>query len=181
MNNTSREINCTLNEKEAAQYISNAAALWILGVGFAYFAHRASSPFMGGLCFWFSIFMLSDCWRQARVANWLDRNQNLLAKFSEDGITHYGAWLKAEVIPWKDIQAIRLIKGLQSEIYYFEAKRHSSQIFRYMLFGFPKFDLPVSALPQGKEGFLNSLSGWATANHLVPERAPVEQEIRKAA
>ena len=49
MNNTSREISCTLNEKEAAQYISNAAALWILGVGFAYFASLLTTFLPGSL------------------------------------------------------------------------------------------------------------------------------------
>ena len=181
MSKFQQEIQFRLNEKEAAHYISNAAALWILGVGFAYFAHRASSPFMGGLCFWFSIFMLCDCWRQARVARWLDDNQNLVAKADAEGITHYGAWLSPEVLPWKDVLALRLLKGMQTETYYLEARRHSSQLFRYMLFGFPKFDLPASALPHGKESFLDTLAAWPASRHLVPERAAMEQEIKKAA
>lgn len=170
-----------LNEKEAAHYISNAAALWILGVGFAYFSYRAASPFMAGVCFWFSLFMLCDCWRQARVAKRLDDSQNLLAAIGPEGITHFGSWLNPEFIPWKDVQAIRLIKGVQSETYYLEAKRNSAQLFRYAVFGVPKYDLPVSCLPQGKEGFLNSLSAWPEAKHLVPERASYEQEVKRAA
>ena len=170
-----------LNEKEAAHYISNAAALWILGVGFAYFSHRAASPFMAGICFWFSLFMLCDCWRQARVAKRLDDSRNLVAAVTSEGITHYGSWLNPEFVPWKDVEAIRLIKGVQSETYFMEAKRNPSHLFRYAVFGAPKYDLPVSSLPEGKEGFLNLLSTWPAARHLVPERAVYEQELKKAA
>ena len=181
MNKQSPETKCRLSEKEAAHYFSNAAALWVLGIGFAYFAHRASSPFTGGLCFWFSVFMLCDGWRQARVSAWLDESQNLVANLTEEGLTHYGAWLKPEFVAWKDVLAVRLIKGIQSETYYFEARRQSSQLLRYLVFGFPKFDLPVSSLPAGKEGLLDALASWPAARHLVPERAAVEQELKKAA
>ncbi len=181
MKSSSNEIECRLNEKESAHYISNSAALWVLGVGFAYFSHRASSAFMSGLCFWFSIFMLCDAWRQARVSAWLDSNGNLLAKFNENGVTHFGAWLQPEVIPWKDVLSLRLFKGLHSEIYYFETKRNPSQLFRYMFFGFPKFDLPVSALPSGKEDFLRTLGSWAGSKPLVPELSAPQIEEKKAA
>jgi len=169
-----------LNEKDAAHYISNAAALWVLGLGFCAFAHKASSPFMTGLCFWFSIFLLCDCWRQARVAARLDKNKNLIASVSAEGITHFASWLQPEVLSWKEISAIRLIKGLQSETYYLEAKRNSKDFFRYLFFGMPKFDIPVSALPRGKEGFYSSLSSYPDARHLMPESA-AEETFQKAA
>lgn len=169
-----------LNDKDAAHYISNAAALWVLGVGFYYFAHKASSPFTGGLCFWFSIFLLCDCLRQARVAARLDKNSNILAESSPEGITHYGSWLQPEFISWENIQGMRLIKGLQSETYYLDTKRESRNFFRYVFFGMPRYDLPVNALPKGKEGFLSSLSSIPAARHLVPERAS-EEVFQKAA
>lgn len=169
-----------LNEKDAAHYISNAAALWVLGVGFCFFAHKATSPFMTGLCFWFSVFLLSDCWRQARVADRLDKNKNLLAESTAEGITHYGSWLQPEFLPWTKISAMRLIKGIQSETYYLEARRDSKDFFRFVFFGTPKYDLPVNALPHGKEGFLNALSSYPAAKHLVPDRA-AEESFQKAA
>ncbi len=169
-----------LSEKDAAHYISNAAALWILGVGFFYFSQKASSPFMAGLCFWFSIFMLCDCWRQARVAARLDLNKNLLAETNQEGLKHYGSWLQPEFLPWKKISAMRLIKGMQSETYFLDTRRDSKDFFRYVFFGMPKYDLPVSAMPKGIEGFLETLSSIPAARHLVPERA-TEEVFQKAA
>ena len=61
-----------------------------------------------------------------------------------------------EFLPWNQISAMRLIKAPQSETYYLEAKRDSKQFFRYLFFGMPKYDLPVNALPNGKEGFLDA-------------------------
>jgi hypothetical protein len=169
-----------LNEKEAAHYISNAAALWVLGIGFCAFAHKVSSPFTSALCFWFSVFLLCDGWRQARVAARLERNKNLIATMSEEGITHYGSWLQPETLSWKQIRKARLFKGIQSEIFYLETETSSKHFFRYMLFGMPKFDIPVSSLKNGKEGFFAALSSYSAARHLVPERASGE-DFQKAA
>ena len=174
------KIEFRLNEKDAAHYISNAAALWVLGLGFSMFAHKASSPFMTGLCFWFSIFLLSDCLRQARVAARLDKNKNLLAEATQEGITHFGSWLQPEYLPWESFSSMRLYKGMQTETFYLEAKHDPKYFFRYVFFGMPKYDLPVNALPKGKEAFLNTLSTFPTAKHLVPERA-AEEVFQKSA
>lgn len=175
-----QKIEFRLNEKDAAHYFSNAAALWVLGLGFCAFAHKSSSPFTGALCFWFSVFLLCDCWRQFRVAARLEKNRNLIAEATPEGVTHYGSWMMPEFLPWKEISAMRLIKGPQSESYFLEARQGSKNIFRYVFFGMPRYDLPVSALPQGKEGFLHTLSQFREAGHLVPQRAQAE-EFQKAA
>src|ERR1035437_4837122 len=73
---TPQNLEIRLNAKEAANYFSNAAALYVLGVGFCVFAVKAQSPFMGGVCLWFSVFLLCDCLRLARASQRLDRNNN---------------------------------------------------------------------------------------------------------
>jgi hypothetical protein len=169
-----------LSEKEAAHYISNAAALWVMALGFAAFAHKTSSPFTTALCFWFSVFLLCDSFRQARVAGRLDRSKNLIASVSEEGVTHYGSWLEPEKLAWKEIRRVRSFKGLQSEFLFLETQRDSKHFFRYLLFGMPKFDIPVSSPGQGKEGFFAALSRIPEATHLLPEQDSTE-DLQKAA
>ncbi|MGZ3703671.1 MAG: hypothetical protein ACXWSD_18065 [Bdellovibrionota bacterium] len=75
---STQKIEVRLNEKEAAHYFSNAAALYVLGMGFGYFAIKAQTPFMTGVCFWFSVYLLCDCFRLARVCGRLEKNNNVL-------------------------------------------------------------------------------------------------------
>jgi hypothetical protein len=170
-----------LTEKESANYFSNAAAMYVLGVGFAYFALRAQSPFMTGVCFWFSVFLLCDCFRLARVCARLDRSGNLLLSADESGFTHYVSWLEPEHRGWKEITGLRTFKAPNAETLYFQAKPRTNQLFRFAFFGSPKFDLPLSCVPGGKQTLLDALSRYPEAKHLVPERAALEEAPAKAA
>ena len=169
-----------LTEKEAAHYFSNAAALYVLGVGFGFFAVKAQSAFMGGICFWFSMFLLCDCFRLARVCVRLDRTNNLLLEADASGMTHYVSWLEPERRPWTDFTGFRSLKSPTSETVYFQLKPRTNQFLRFALFGAPKFDLPLSCMPGGKEGLLQWLEKFPAARHLLPERAAPEM-VRKAA
>jgi hypothetical protein len=157
-----------LNEKEAAHYFSNAAALWVLGIGFAFFAYKAEGPFMMGVCFWFSIFLLCDSFRLARVCARLDRSGNLLLEADERGITHYVSWLEPEHRTWTEVLSYRFFKTVTSETVFFRIKSRPDQFLRFALFGAPKFDLPLSCVPGGKATFLSVLSQFPAAKHLVP-------------
>lgn len=169
-----------LNEKEAANYFSNAAALYVLGVGFAFFAYKAQTPFMTGACFWFSLFLLSDCFRLARVCARLDRTGNLLLEADENGFTHYVSWLEPEHRSWKEITGLRFFKAPSSETLYFQSRARTEQFLRFALFGAPKFDLPLGCVPGGKETVLQALSSYPAASHLVPERAQLEAPAKAA-
>ena len=170
-----------LTEKEAAHHFSNAAALYVLGVGFGYFAYRAHTPFMTGVCFWFSLFLLCDCFRLARVCGRLDRSKNLLLTADEKGLTHYASWLEPEHRTWKEIRGFRTIKGVSSETVFFQTQTRPVHMLRFALFGSPKFDLPLSCMPGGREGLLRALSSFPDAKHLVPERAAEPELEQKAA
>jgi hypothetical protein len=163
-----------LSEKETANYFSNAAALYVLGVGFAYFSYRAQSPFMGGVCFWFSLFLLCDCLRLARVCVRLGKTGDLLLSADEQGITHFTSWLEPERISWKDVTGFRYVKGMQNETAYIQVKSRNPNFFRVALFGAPKFDLPLACVKGGKEGLLRSLESYPAAAHLVPTRTSTE-------
>jgi hypothetical protein len=177
---TTQKLEVRLNEKEAAHYFSNAAALYVLGVGFAFFAAKAQSPFLSGVCFWFSLFLLCDCFRLARVCARLDRTNNLLLVADESGLTHNVSWLEPEHRSWRELTGFRCVKTPMSETIYFQAKPRPGQFLRFALFGAPKFDLPVSCIPGGREGLLRALSSYPEAQHLVPERAAPEL-LEKAA
>ena len=163
-----------LTEKETAHYFSNAAALYVLGVGFAYFSYRAQTPFMSGVCFWFSTFLLCDCLRLARVCGRFAKNGDLLLAADERGLTHFASWLNPEHVSWKDVTGFRYVKGLQNEIAYIQVRSRSSNFLRYALFGAPKFDLPLSCVKGGKEGLFQLLSAYPAAAHLVPIRTSAE-------
>ena len=169
-----------LNEKESAHHFSNAAALYVLGLGFGYFAAKAQSPFMTGVCFWFSVYFLCDCFRLARVVARLDRSNNLLLVADEKGFTHYVSWLEPETRTWKEISGFRYFKAMTSETVYFQTRAKQNNFLRFALFGAPKFDLPLTCVKGGKEGFLNMLSSFPEASHLVPERA-TSADVRLAA
>jgi len=177
---TPQKFEVRLNEKEAANYFSNAAALYVLGLGFCVFAVKAQSPLMGGICLWFSVFMLCDCLRLARVCRRLEANNNLIITADSEGITHYVSWMQPEHLSWKEITGFRAFKTPQSETLYFQTKRPSNQLFRYVFFGAPKFDLPMSCVKGGKDAFLRVLENFPEARHLLPERAQLE-DLRKAA
>ena len=159
---------------------SNAAALYVLGVGFAFFAAKAQSPFMTGVCFWFSVFLLCDCLRLARICSRLERNDNLILVADESGITHHVCWLEPEHRSWKEITGLRSFKAPNSETIYFQSKPRPEQFWRFALFGSPKFDLPLSCIPGGKETLLKALSMYPGAKHLVPERADFEAPAKAA-
>ncbi|MGZ3651439.1 MAG: hypothetical protein ACXVB9_02365 [Bdellovibrionota bacterium] len=178
---STQKIEVRLNEKEAAHYFSNAAALYVLGMGFGYFAIKAQTPFMTGVCFWFSVYLLCDCFRLARVCGRLEKNNNVLLVADEKGFTHYVSWLEPEFRAWGDITSFRQIKGINSETVFFQSRVKPDNMLRFALFGAPKFDLPLSCLPGGKEGLLKFLSSFPEAKHLVPERANEVIEQAKAA
>lgn len=175
------KIEARLNEKENAHYFSNAAALYVLGVGFAYFAYKATSPFAAGLCFWFSVFLLCDSFRLARVCGRLERTANLLLTADAGGLTHYASWINPERFSWKEITGFRQLKTFAGETLYFQARPRPGSLLRYALFGAPKLDLPLRSVPGGKESLLGLLSGLPEAAHLVPERGPAPGSDRQAA
>ena len=179
MTNTKIEVH--LSERDAAQYFSNAAALYVLGLGFSLFAHRAPAPFTAGLCFWFSMFLLCDCLRQWRVSQRLENSQNLCFTADEEGITHFVSWLQPEHLSWQEIQGLQVVKGLQSETLLFQSRRPSHNVLRYVFFGMPKYDLPLSSVKEGKAAFFRALGEFPGAHHLVPDSLPMEQPMRKAA
>ena len=133
-----------------------------------------------GVCFWFSLFLLCDCFRLARVCSRLDRTKNLLLVADEKGLTHYVSWLEPEKKAWSEITTFRVVKGLSSDTVFFQIKTRPEQFLRFALFGGPKFDLPLSCMPGGREGLLSALSEIPAAKHLVPERA-VPELVQKAA
>lgn len=177
------KIEVRLNERDAAHYFSNSAALYVLGLGFAYFAHKASSPFMGGICFWFSVFLLCDCLRQWRVSRRLEKSGNLYFQADEAGITHFASWLWPERLRWEEIREAQVVKGFQQELMMFQPKKPSRNVFRFVFFGFPKYDLPLGAVKEGKDTFLRSLAEIPGARPLVPAvpAAAEERELPKAA
>jgi hypothetical protein len=179
MNQSKFEVRLT--EKEAAHYFSNAAALYVLGCGFGFFAVKAQSPFMTGVCFWFSVFLLCDCFRLARVCSRLDRNENLLLTADETGITHYVSWLEPEHRNWNEIISYRVFKAPNTETIYFQLKSRPEQFLRYAFFSTPKFDLPLGCVPGGKETLVNALYKFPAAKHLVPERSNETAQVAKAA
>lgn len=136
---------------------------------------------MTGVCFWFSVFLLCDCFRLARVCSRLDRNQNLLLTADDTGITHFVSWLEPEHRTWKEILSFRSLKSPTSETLYFNLRPRPNQFLRFALFGSPKFDLPLSCVPGGREGLMNALYAFPEAKHLVPERATTESSPAKAA
>lgn len=170
-----------LNEKESAHHFSNAAALYVLGIGFGYFAVKAHTPFMTGVCFWFSVYLLCDCFRLARVVSRLDKSNNLLLTADENGFTHFVSWLTPETRTWKEITGLRQFKALNGETIYFQSRNRQTNFLRIAFFGAPKFDLPLSCVPGGKEGFMKILSGFPEARHLVPESAASVVETKRAA
>ena len=173
-------IEVRVSEKEAANYFSNAAALYVLGVGFAVFAAKAHGPFMSGVCFWFSIFMLCDCFRLARVCRRLDGSGNLVLSADRSGFTHFVSWLEPEHRRWKDITSYRIHKTPYGETCYFVSRPTAGEFLRYAFFGSPKFDLPLSGVPGGKEGLLKMLESFPDASHLLPERATAEPAAKAA-
>ncbi len=177
---TPQKIEIRLTEKEAANHFSNAAALYVLGLGFCAFAYKAQSPFLTAVCLWFSIFMLCDCFRLARGCRRLSENNNLLLTADSKGFTHFVSWIWPEHMSWKEITGFRTVKSPQSETLYFETKRTPSQFFRYAFFGAPKFDLPVACVKGGREEFLRILENFPDARHLTPERSSPEN-LTKAA
>lgn len=168
---TTQRLEVRLTEKEAAHYFSNAAALYVLGVGFAFFATKAHSPFMTGVCFWFSVFLLCDCLRLARVCARLEKTRNLLLVADHSGITHYVSWLEPEHRAWNEILSFRTFKAPNSETLFFQLKPRSEQFLRFAFFGAPKFDLPLACVPGGKAGLLKAFDEIPGAKHLVPESA----------
>lgn len=174
------DLEVRLTEKEAAHYFSNAAALYVLGVGFSVFALKAQGMFMAATCFWFSVFLLCDCFRLARVCRRLTENQNLLLKANGSGITHFTSWMWPEQLEWKDITGFRTVKTPQSETLYLQTKRKNVPFYRIAFFGSPKFDVPVACIKGGQEGFLHMLENFPEAKHLVPARAS-QEDLRQAA
>jgi hypothetical protein len=179
--NMHMQIEVRLTEKESAHHFSNAAALYVLGIGFGYFAVHAQSPFMTGVCFWFSVYMLCDCFRLARVVSRLDRSNNLLLQANEQGFTHYVSWLEPETRAWKEVTGFRNFKAMNGDTLYLQTRNKHTNFLRIALFGSPKFDLPLSCVPGGKEGFLKVLASFPEARHLVPESAAALAEVKKAA
>jgi hypothetical protein len=177
---TTQKLEVRLTEKEAAHHFSNAAALYVLGVGFCLFACKARSPLLVGICFWFSVFLLCDCLRLARGCQRLAKNNNLLLTLDASGLTHFVSWLWPERISWKEITGFRSVKSPQSETIFFQTKGNLGQFLRFALFGAPKFDLPVSCLNGGKEEFLALLDKFPEARRLTPERAN-PADLEKAA
>jgi hypothetical protein len=177
------KIEVRINEKEAAHHFSNAAALYVLALGFGYFAVKSHSPFMTGVCFWFSVYLMCDCFRLARVVSRLDRSNNLLLEADETGFTHYVSWLEPETRTWKEVTSFRQFKAMNGDTIYFNARPRQNNFLRFAFFGAPKFDLPLSSLKGGKEGFLKFLSNFPEAKHLVPESAVTvsAEEFKKAA
>ncbi len=173
-------IEVRLSEKEAAHYFSNAAALYVLGLGFCYFAAKAQGPFMAACCFWFSIFFLCDCLRLTRACQRLSANQNVLLTADGRGITHFASWMWPEQIDWTEITGFRSVKTPQSEILYFQTKSKNPNFFRIAFFGAPKLDLPLSCVKGGREAFMNMLETIPEASHLLPERA-TQADLRQAA
>ena len=152
----------------------------MLGLGFGYFALKAHTPFTTGVCFWFSVFFLCDCFRLARVCQRLDRNRNLFLEADADGITHYVSWLEPEHRRWNEITGFRTLKSPTSETLYFQLKPRKGELFRFAFFGGPKFDLPLGCVPGGREGFLRSLEAYPAAKHLLPARTTAEAPAQAA-
>ncbi|MGZ3660261.1 MAG: hypothetical protein ACXVCK_09200, partial [Bdellovibrionota bacterium] len=85
-----------------------------------------------------------------------------------------------ETRTWKEITGFRYFKAMTSETVFFQTRTKQNNFLRFALFGAPKFDLPLSCVKGGKEGFLSMLSSFPDASHLVPERATLD-DVRQAA
>lgn len=181
LDHSSEKLTVRLTEKDYAHYFSNAAASYVLAVGFGVFAVKAQSFMIASVCFWFSIFMLCDCFRLARACRRFTASQFTLLTMDAKGITHFGCWIEPETISWKEISGFRSLKGPTSETLYF-LSRHKLPFFRQAFFGAPKLDLPLTSLKGGREALMQVLEDFPAARHLLPARARTTvEDLRPAA